>query len=265
MERNPSSLPAEPNGSLPFQPRRVLRPREQVEEQLQRAILSRHLKHGDRLPSESELATTFSVSRTTVREALRSLTAKGLIRKSPGSRGGSFVQSIDHHTLEAGVREQLRSVLQVGSVSYDEIAELRCLLEIPSARLAAVHRTGRQLEDLRNVIEGEKGERAESPNVLEMNMRFHEVVALASQNRILWAFTIALHRSARPLTFIDRNEELGRQAVRHHIRIYKAIAQQDPDAAGEAMKDHLTYLQEHVDHDTDDDAYFPGTSDRVGA
>jgi DNA-binding transcriptional MocR family regulator len=80
---------------MAFQPSRVRRPREQVEEQIREAILSGAFRQGDKLPSETQLAEQFSVSRTTVREALRALAAAGLISKVPGVAGGSFVQSVE--------------------------------------------------------------------------------------------------------------------------------------------------------------------------
>src|ERR1700689_745140 len=82
-----------------FAPIPVLRPREQVEEQIRAAILSGLLDVGSKLPSEAVLANQFSVSRTTVREALRSLATKSLIEKIPGPAGGTFVRKVDHWSL----------------------------------------------------------------------------------------------------------------------------------------------------------------------
>ena len=75
---------------------RVLRPREQVERQLREAIYAGRFAPGQKLPSEADLGKLFAVSRPTVREALRSIAAAGLIRTVPGAQGGSFVSSLDH-------------------------------------------------------------------------------------------------------------------------------------------------------------------------
>jgi len=79
------------SGAKTFRPNAVQRPREQIESQIRQAILSGSLEHGERLPSESALAEQFNVSRPTVREALSALKESGLITKSAGARGGSFV------------------------------------------------------------------------------------------------------------------------------------------------------------------------------
>src|SRR5689334_18541438 len=79
--------------------REVVRPRQQVEDRIRQAILEGELKTGERLPSESELARQFAVSRTTVREALRALSTQNLIEKVPGAGGGSFVRAVDHQSL----------------------------------------------------------------------------------------------------------------------------------------------------------------------
>jgi GntR family transcriptional regulator, transcriptional repressor for pyruvate dehydrogenase complex len=224
----------------------VLRPREQVEAQLRAAIISGKLQRGDRLPPEAQLAADFSVSRTTVREALRALAAQGLITKLPGSKGGSFVEHLDHHKLETTFRDHLQSTLEVGAIDYNEVAQFRNLLEVPSARLAATYRTDADLEAISAVVEEEKGATTDDPRVPDLNVRFHVAVATASQNRILTAFVSALHRVAHPLSFIDTTEQVGRDAVRHHIRIHHAIEASDPEAAASAMVDHLNYLREHA-------------------
>lgn len=181
-----------------------------------------------------------------MREALRALASNGLIVKTPGARGGSFVEYVDHHSLSAVFSDQLRSTLEMGSVTYDEVARFRNLLEIPSARLAAEHRTEAQLEELRMVIEREKTVSVEDPIVPTLNVQFHSALAEASGNRVLAASISALHNVTHPLAFIETSPELGRQAVRHQIAITAAVADQDPDAAAAAMERHLDYLILHA-------------------
>ena len=126
---------------MTFKPRPVSRAREQVEAQIREAILSGTFQRGDRLPSEAELASDFAVSRTTVREALRSLAAAGLISKVPGATGGSFVQAIDYRGLGSLIGESIENSLRLGSIDFDEVIHVRRLLEVPSAGLAAINRT----------------------------------------------------------------------------------------------------------------------------
>ena len=235
------------NGEAPvFEAEKVLRPREQVEQQIKRAILTGVFSQGERLPAEASLATQFSVSRTTVREALRALAEAGLITKSPGVTGGSFVERVDHHALGSLLRDRLNSTLELGSISYDEVGAFRNLLEVPSASLAAENHTEEQLEDIRAVIAREKEVAVDDPEVPELNIRFHTAIAEATGNRLLSAFISALHRAAHPLAFISTSEEVGREAVKDHIRIATAIAERDSEAASKAMEDHLDFLRRHA-------------------
>ena len=71
---------------------------------------------GERLPAEAELARQFEVSRSTIREALQSLWAEGLIRKIPGAGGGSFVESVDHRSPERAMQQSLHRLLQLGTL-----------------------------------------------------------------------------------------------------------------------------------------------------
>ena len=242
-----SAAPAGGAGvSDPFEARPVIRPREQVELQLRQAILSGVFARGDRLPSEAALAVQFRVSRSTIREALRSLASGGLISKSTGANGGSFVEYFDHNDLADLVVERVTSTLELGSISYDEVAQFRNLLEVPSARLSAANRTDEHIEALRDIIDREKSTSADDPKVHDYNSEFHRVIADASGNRLLAAFIVAMHRITDPLAFIDTSPEVGRKAVSHHIAIFSSLVKGDADLAATAMADHLAYLQEHA-------------------
>jgi GntR family transcriptional repressor for pyruvate dehydrogenase complex len=232
--------------SMPFPAMPVLRPRQQVESQIKQAILEGSLRDGDRLPAEQALAQSFNVSRATIREALRSLVEAGLLTKGPGMTSGLFVQSVDHNSFSRVVSDRLSSVLDIGSVSPAEVSNFRDMLEVPSARLAAQHRQDDHLVKLHDIIDRERATTFDDPEIPELNAQFHCVIADASGNRVLAAFVSALHRTARPLAFVNTDEALGRDSVAHHIKLYRALEAQDPAAAAEAMQAHLNYLRDHA-------------------
>jgi GntR family transcriptional repressor for pyruvate dehydrogenase complex len=226
--------------------RRVLRPREQVEVLIRSAILSSELKSGERLPREMELSRQFDVSRTTVREALRSLTAEGLIRKTPGAGGGSFVCSVDHHSLGILVQESLHNLLQMGTLAFDEVAMVRQYLEVPSARLAAENRRDEHLDLMRSILEREKRATVDDPVVPALDAELHAAIADASGNRVLASFVLALHQETEPVHYLELSPEVGRETVTQHQRIVSAIDEQSPDDAEVAIVAHLTYLRRHI-------------------
>jgi GntR family transcriptional repressor for pyruvate dehydrogenase complex len=143
----------------------VQRPREQVEEQLRQAILRGELPVGSKLPSEHALAGSFNVSRATVREALRLLVQGGLLVKGPFTTSGLYIQGVDHRALSEIVAERLANTIDLGSVKTEEVSSFRDLLEVPSAQLAATHRTQAHLDSLRGIINEEITTTFDAPNV----------------------------------------------------------------------------------------------------
>jgi DNA-binding FadR family transcriptional regulator len=216
---------------------KVLRPREQVEEHVRAAILSGELKSGDLLPPEAELARQFGVSRTTLREALY---------KVPGSRGGNFVRTVDHHSLGTTVIDSVHNLLKLGSISFSEVAEVRQYLEVPAVRLAAEHRSEEDLAQLRDIVQRQRTASVDDLEVPELDKQFHSLIAQASRNRVLASFVAALHHETEPVHYLDLSPEVGRATVLQHQAIVAAIAAQDPDAAEEAIVTHLTYLRTHL-------------------
>lgn len=228
---------------------KVLRPRQQVEEALRKAILNGELKPGERLPAETELARQFSVSRPTIREALSALVTQGLIDKVPGAGGGSFVQTVDHKALGEILQDSMHNLLSLGSVSFDEVAMARQFLEVPSVMQAAQHRKDEELVELRAILKEQKSRSVDDPAVSELDAQFHVAVARMSGNRILASMVYALHRVSEPVAYLDLSPEVGRETFRQHQRIVTSIEEKDPTAARAAIVEHLTYLREHfVDH-----------------
>jgi GntR family transcriptional repressor for pyruvate dehydrogenase complex len=228
---------------MTFKPQPVARAREQVETQIREAILSGTFKRGEKLPSEAELAESFAVSRTTVREALRSLAAAGLIFKVPGASGGSFVQVIDYRSLGGVLGDSIVNTLRLGTVEYDEVAQVRYLLEVPSAKLAAANRTEEDVETLRSIVDRQKEITFDHPDVSRLDIDFHSAIGDASDNRVLASFVTALHQAIRPVLAKHLDAKAGRDTVRQHAAIVKAISAGDAEAAAGAMEKHLNYLQ----------------------
>lgn len=227
---------------MTFEPTPVSRAREQVERQLREAILSGTFKTGDKLPSEVELSRSFSVSRTTVREALRTLDSSGLIKKTPGVAGGSFVQVVDHQTLGATLGDSMENTLRFGNIGFGEVIRVRRMLEIPAARLAAENRGEEDLARMRGFAERQKETTVEDPEVAELDTNLHVSIAESSGNRVLASFVGALHRVIRPTLYLDITPAVGKDTVSQHLAIVRAIEDGDPEAAATAMADHLDYL-----------------------
>ncbi|MCR1781293.1 FadR family transcriptional regulator [Nocardioides carbamazepini] len=230
---------------------KVMRPRQQVEETIRQAILSGELKSGELLPPEVELARQFNVSRTTLREALRVLTSQHLITKVPGARGGNFVQSVDYQSIGAAVIGAVDNLMALGNIEFDEVADVRQQLEVPSVRLAAAHRSDEQLAELTAIVDRQKSASVDDPDVADLDRQFHTLIATASGNRVLAALVAALHHVTEPVHYLDLSPDVGRTTVKQHQAILRAIAKGNGDAGEKAIVEHLTYLRKHISASSD--------------
>lgn len=229
------------SGSMPV--RRVRKAYEQVADQLHELIVSGTLARGERLPSENALAREFGVSRATVREALRLLTARNLVHTAKGSGGGSYVTvpSADH--ISEFLRSSLSLLADADRVSLEELLEARTALEVPAARLAAQRRRPEDVERLRAAIPARPLELLPADQ-FAYNEEFHSVVIETCGNLLL---TIA----AQPVfTVLQTNlarSTLGRRFHRaindHHRAIAAAIEAGDARAAEQEMRSHLEFLR----------------------
>jgi DNA-binding FadR family transcriptional regulator len=223
--------------------RRVRKAYEQVNDQLRELIVSGELAPGERLPNEAVLAREFGVSRATVREALRILTAQNLIRTTKGAGGGSYVTlpTVDH--ISEFLRGNLNLLSESEHVTLEEFLELRELIEVPAARLAAERASPDDVERLRGTIPEEPLQMT-TQEQFAYNKGFHTVIVEACGNTLLYiatqpVFTVLQTHLARSTLGRGFHSSINE----HHRAILAAIAAGDADAAGEQMRAHLEYLR----------------------
>lgn len=240
--RKPAEEVAEtPAPSMPVQ--RVRKAYEQVSDQLRELIETGALARGERLPTEELLARQFGVSRATVREALRVLAAQNLIRTAKGAAGGSYVMlpTVDH--ISEFLRMNISLLTQSDGVTLDEFLEVRQLLEVNAARMAARRASAEHLERLERAIPAETGKTGKT-DYFAYNKEFHSTVIEACGNRLMYI-------TAQPL-FSILQTHLGRSSLKRsfyrsvndqHRLILEAIREHDEDAAGEEMRRHIVFLR----------------------
>jgi GntR family transcriptional repressor for pyruvate dehydrogenase complex len=220
--------------------RRVRKAYEQVADQIRELIVTGELLPTQKLPNEATLAREFGVSRATVREALRVLTTQNLVRTSKGTGGGSFVTlpTVDH--VSEFLQRNISLLSQSENVSLDEFLELRELLEVPAARLAARRGSG---PDLRAAIPEHPLEMGTEEQFV-YNRDFHSALVIASGNQLL---SIA----AQPIfSVLQTNLQRSTLGADFHARVntdHRAIADAveagDEDAAAREMHAHLAFLR----------------------
>ncbi len=227
--------------------RRVRKAYEQVADQLRDLIVSGELARGERLPNETVLAREFGVSRATVREALRLLTAQSMIRTAKGAGGGTYVTlpSVDH--VSQFLNSALDLLAAAEHVSLDELLEAREALEVPATRLAALRRADAAVEHLHAAIPPDPGKLAPTEQFV-YNTDFHTSVLAASGNAFLMMaaqplFTILQKNLARSSLGAGFHKGINDQ----HRAIAAAIEARDARRAELEMRSHLEFLRPHYE------------------
>lgn len=216
---------------------------EDVANELRRAIIDRKFVAGQRLPSEEELGNRFGVSRSTVREAIRSLSSQGFIQTRRGAYGGSSVRRYGHPDATLAMGNVIALLTSAHEITVDEILEARQLFEIPASRLAAIERTADQLAQLRTYIPPAAARLSMSERY-HMNIAFHNAILDATGNRLLRTmvrplFDILPRRFTRELAA----KGFWPRVVADHRRILQAIEEKDPEEAGRLMDRHLARVK----------------------
>ncbi|MHB8655898.1 MAG: FadR/GntR family transcriptional regulator [Terriglobia bacterium] len=203
---------------------------------IQEQILDGRLVVGSRLPGEEEFAERLGVSRPVVREAIRSLVAKGMLDTRQGI--GTMVRSVTHEQIAAPLSLFLRTCGQ--EVNLEHLHQVRSILEVGNAALAAQHRSEADVADLVRLCNEMKA-CADNPEVFsDRDSEFHRRVSLATQNPLLTLLLDSIHRMmAEVRVLVSRQPGLFDRVMPTHIRLVDSIMMQDSVAARAAMREHL--------------------------
>src|SRR5208337_4731196 len=208
---------------------------EQIVQQLEDSITKGQLRPGDQLPAERDLAQRFGVSRTAVREAVKTLREKGLVEAYSGR--GTFVTNGTSQAIRQSLDLMIRINQQEGSV---HLAELRMVLEPEIAGLAASRIEEQLLITMREAVAVMDRSLLDPDAYVEADLDFHLAMAEAVGNPLILSLLdsiVGLLREQRSRIF---NVKGGpKRGQFHHKKILSAIERRDPEAAREAMRDHL--------------------------
>lgn len=209
-------------------------------------------KEGDLLPSEADLAVQFGVSRGVARECLRGLEERGLVRVRHG-RGAIVSPREDWDTFDPDVLAGLLSGARATQV-LAEYLECRRILEVEAAGLAAERATPVATESLasafaemRATAERARANPAAEHLYHEADIAFHRAIVRAAANAALGRMTEPIHR-ALTATFstLARPDTRFQRGLPEHEQILEAIRRKDPEAAREAMREHLLTVERHL-------------------
>ena len=214
---------------------------EEVADKMQALIISGFWQKGERLPGEVQLAKEFGVSRSTLREAIRQLSSKGLVQVRHGE--GTFVWYPEADEFMSPLLPRL--IMDREDIT--SIMEARSMVEVETARLAALRRTDEELARLQELFEQMKESVHDRKRFAKKDHAFHKQVALAAHNPIIIKIyeAVEVFLVSQQLRIVDLADALERGVSDHQV-ILGAITNGDGPAAAEAMLNHIKHTQAAV-------------------
>lgn len=206
-----------------------------VAQAIEAKILSGEIQPGEALPSETRLALSLGVNRSTLREAIRALEQNGFVRREAGKKKlfASIPQSAD-------ISRRLKAAMVLHQVTFEELWEAMFALEPAAAGSAASRRDDDDLAALDDNLARTRAAIADSVALTELDIEFHALVAKATGNRVIQVARLPISELFYPpfLTVISRLNASERLVFAHE-QIVAAIRAQDEKAARAWMEKHI--------------------------
>lgn len=205
-------------------------------ERLGSAIKMGFYKPGQQLPPERKLVEVLGVSRTTIREAIRVLTAQGILSVRRGRTGGTFVAAA---MVPKNVRELHQSLRERGTTLL-EILDHRLVIESGVAELAAERASKAQRQQLQDLIGQMVKAESSFADYRQLDIQFHLLIAeSAGGGRLEGALTNIHIELADLMSVVPYSREACEHSTTQHRQIAAAIAAGKPAKAREAMREHV--------------------------
>lgn len=221
-----------------FTPIKTKKIYEEIVDQIKTMIMENNLSPGDRLMAERQLAEQLCVGRSAVREAIRTLETMGIVEIRPGE--GTFVREVDNRSFT----NIISFVLATEKGTVKELVELRKILEVQIAGLAALRHTRDDLDNLEKHLKHmqENIHSAELSRLADAG--FHYAIAEAAQNSLVVRMLESVSEAMRESVQENRRALYAtpgapERLLREHTLIYEAIAAGSEDDAKKYMYDHL--------------------------
>ncbi|HEV7941495.1 MAG TPA: GntR family transcriptional regulator [Solirubrobacteraceae bacterium] len=221
---------------------------EDIIAQVRDAVAEGRLRPGERLPSERALAESFGVSRATLREALRSLEALGVVEIRLGATGGAFASEPDERLLG----NALGTLMAFRGATAKDLAEFRIAFESDNARWAVRQATDEDRAAFDELVkEAAAASAAEQPDwrvIGGIDMRWHEAVARATHNPIRIGIMLGIHTAMRR-AFATLADPLMRHRAEVHKdmeRFARAVQTGESEEAAAIMQRHVELWNERT-------------------
>lgn len=201
-------------------------------------IVSGELQPGQALPAERDLAIMLGISRPSLREVISALASMNIVEVRHGE--GTFVSSLDPGLL----MEPINFLLQINDEMLIHLFEVRNILEVGAARLAAQRITDEELLKLEELVAAANLVIDQPAEYLRIDFDIHAQIIAAVRNPMF----SSIYDSTAQLSLESRKRTANSPATRHqahndHIEIVEALRSRDPESAADVMKHHLEHVE----------------------
>lgn len=201
----------------------------------------KNLEPGDKLPSERMLSEKFEVSRSTVRDAIQKLEFYGILKSIPQS--GTFVADIGVIAMNGMIDD----IIRLDEPDFKSLVETRILLELKTARLAALRRTPEDLIQMEEALQAYTDKVMNGKDAVQEDLLFHLAIAKASGNSSMNTFMLSI--TPQIITNFQKyhvcDENQAFLGIEEHRAIFEAIKNQDTQDAKLKMKAHFKSLYQY--------------------
>lgn len=235
------------NKPTTIEPVRIKRT-DEIVNAIKETIMADNLIPGDRLPQEKELIEHYNASKSTVREALKSLEVQGLIKTKTGPGGGAFIDSM----TESRAMSLLSNYLFTRDISIKDIYTLRKLLE-PVVAVSAIDNIDndgiQKLYDTIAIYDHEPADENERWQQRMAELDFHAVVASYSDNVLLVFICHFLQRLLKDLAvckdiYLKPEPVDRRQGIEYQYQLIEALRRKDAEKVQSVMEAHMAYAEQ---------------------
>ena len=217
----------------------------QIADSIRDLIIQGRLVVDQRLPSETELAQRFGVSRPTVREALKKLAAQNLIRTRRGPAGGSFVNRMSWSEAHDSLVTTATLLLGMQAIDFDTVAEARFAMEEACLPIAARRRGGSHLAVMHEEIARQRAAHTSDEEFCASDVRFHRALVDAAGNAVLSFQMAGVIEAMQPLMNMLTWRRRDRARIADlHLRIAGALERRTPSRAATALRELCAYTCE---------------------
>jgi GntR family transcriptional repressor for pyruvate dehydrogenase complex len=214
---------------------------EKIVERLLSLIREKQLRPGDRLPPERELAPMMGVSRPSLREALRALSAMKVVENRQGS--GTYITSLRPELFV----NHLDFIFTVNDATFLDLFEARKIVEVGLVALAARVIDDDQLARLEECLARSASSVNQPETFLKTDLELHSIIIEAAHNRTLALFMSSVNQintASRRRT--NELSEVRHQTLKDHKVIVETLKAHDPEAAAKAMRNHLAHVEDKL-------------------